>query len=674
MNILKKRVLTALALAMAGAFAPSAFSAEQAATTVGSDKASQHWSAWGGTVGVRWNRELAGDLGLTLGAASGRHAELGGYEQEMFDLRQAGSLEFDVRSSNLHAFVGGSLQARGGYVIDAPFGRIDLTDFRLVPRHNDPLILDIVSADGKAWFYVDRLMYELIDNKQRLAVRTMDLRITPELARRIGNPAVAGWVIADMAMTTEVLRQGNDAGPAPQLAGFKWHGTAVPGVPGAVYQADLFMKTFAMQYSRCNGCTGAGGAGGVVFTPSSTLRNNVNNGAQQVTVAGDALGISSALYAADIPWYSKFTGNFPPYNNDQHPYLIWNLYRFNADGSIEQIGRSGVKHAFLTTNTSCIENPGDSHVLGRGCTDVYAVSNNDSSSALGPRSEIIPATNQWGRCGSIYDTNCDGVSNASPNGSYDQRLIVRESQFSGAQQTGATYLFESWYLAREDVNILNSMGTKRATFTRNGTVWSIGGNDQYKLGPAIDRWVDPAAPGANARNVEVTTNEGHAKVAVKTTDLGGGRWRYDYAVMNMDFARAQTQGAEPNLRVLSNAGFDSFSVPVNGATITDLQFGDGDLDAANNWTAAVRGGGVTWTAPAGNALNWGTLFRFSFVANQAPGKSAFVLHIANAGTPQVLKLGGLLSPAAARAIGPAGGGGIGPTGMTAPDAAVSSKR
>lgn len=651
MRISTKRVLQAWALAAACAATGTAVGAGPQPVTLAAAPA-QHWSAWGGTVGVRWNRELAADIGLKLGAPRGRHAALGGYEHELFDLQQTGSLEFDVRNGNLAGFVGGSLQSRGGYTLETQAGRIDLTNFRLVPRGSGSMILDVVSADGRAWFYVDRLMYELIDGKQRLAVRTMDLRITPDLAARIGRPEVADWVIADMELTTDVQRQGADT--TPTGGPFKWHGTAVPGVAGAVYQADLFMTDFTMQYSRCDTCTGVGGNGRVVFTPSSTLRNNVNNGSLQPVVAGDPLGTSSVPYTADIPWYSKFTGNFPPYNNDQHPYLIWNLYRFNADGSIDQIGRSGVKHAFLTLNTGCLDNPGDSHVLGRGCSDVYSVSNNDSSNALGPRSEIVPNTNQWGRCGSIYDTNCDGVSNSSGNGVYDQRLIVRESQFSGTPHAGATYMFESWYLAREDVNVLNSMATRRATFTRSGSVWVVGGQDQYRLGPAIDRWVNPAAPGAGAGSVQLSSAEGTVKIAGKTTDLGGGRWRYDYAVMNLDFSRAQTTGAEPNLRVLSNAGFKAFSVQFNPATITDLVFSDGDLDATNDWTPSVASRSVTWRAPAGNPLNWGTLFRFSFVANVAPAKGAFTLDVANAGSPASLKSTGVPTPSARGVLAPGG--------------------
>ena len=636
-HVLKTLALATAAVLSAGVAGTPALAAPAAAVRA------QQWTVMGGTVGVRWNTDLAGDLGLKLAATGGQRGRQNGDEADVFTLRQTGGLNFRVRNGNLSEFTGGLLQASGGYVVQAPFGRIDLTDFRLTPRAGTKTMLDVVGADGQVWFYVDRLMYELIDAGQRLAVRTMDLRITPELAQRLGQPEVAHWVVADLSVTSDVVRQGTLDATA---ASTKWHGLPVPGVAGATYQADLFMQNFTMQYSRCDTCTGAGGNGRVVFTPSSTLRNNVNNGTLSPTVAGDPRGTSSALYAADIPWYQKFSGNFPPYNNDQHPYLIWNLYRLNADGSIDQIGRSGVKHAFLTLNTACLDDPLDSHILGRGCSDVYSASNNDATNALGPRSEIIPSTNQWGRCGSVYDTNCDGVMNNVPADSYAQRLVVRESQFSGAAQTGATFLFESWYLARQDINILNSMGTTRATFSRPNTVWVVGGNDQYKLGPAIDRWVDPSAPGANARNVTVTTPEGNVKVAVKTTDLGGGRWRYDYAVMNLDFARARTEGAEPNLRVTSALGFDNFSVPIGTATVSDFVFSDGDLDASNDWVMSVRDGRLYWQSfVRNNALNWGTLFRFSFIANQPPAANAVTMHIAADNTREVVTAPNVLAPA-----------------------------
>ena len=51
----------------------------------------------------------------------------------------------------------------------------------------------------------------------------------------------------------------------------------------------------------------------------------------------------------------------------------------------------------------------------------------------------------------------------------------------------------------------------------------------------IDQWVNPAAPGPNAQSVLVDTGHGRLKIAVRATHLGGGQWRYEYAVMNFDF-------------------------------------------------------------------------------------------------------------------------------------------
>ncbi|MEO8460538.1 MAG: hypothetical protein ABI451_08425, partial [Dokdonella sp.] len=374
-----------LSLAFAG-FLSIAYAAEGAAKA--DAQAKQSWAASGGTVGVRWNRDLAGDVGLKIAAPTGKLTGLSWREHERFDLRRTGSLEFTVGNGNLQAFVGGSLQTRGGYVVKTAHGEINLTDFRIRPRANDPLILEMVGADGKVWFYIDRVMYEIVDNNQTLAVRSMDLRISPQLAQRIERPEVANWVIADMEMSTDVLRQGSAKDAPEGGSAFDWAGTPATRPvgepqppPGAINEADLFMQDFTAQYSRCTGCTGTSSTSKVVFTPSSTLKNNVNNGTAVATISGDPLGTSTALWTADIPWYSKFSGSSAPYNNDQHPYLIWNLYRFNFDGSIEQIGRSGVKHAFLTTNQGCAPGHGtNSHVLGRQCGDTYGTGNNDSSS------------------------------------------------------------------------------------------------------------------------------------------------------------------------------------------------------------------------------------------------------------------------------------------------------
>lgn len=658
---MKPRIL-AVAVLMSLAPLP-ALSAQATARTPADARVAttqQLWAAWGGSLEVRWNRDLAGDIGLRISAPAEALPGKSTRGRDRFEVRRSGSIEFHVENGYFRGFDGGSLQAAGGYTMTLPDGSaIDFMDFRLVPSKHDPLILDFVGKDGKAWFYIDRLMYELLDHDSVLSVGAMDMRISAELAKRIGHPEVAGWAIADLAMTTQVQTQGS--GAMPLASSPHWPGTPAPN--GGTWEADLFMKVFSMSYSRCQGCTGNAGSGKVVFTPSSTLQNNVNAGSINVTIPGQGdAGKSTALWAASISWNQKFSSPTAPYNNDQHPFLIWNMYRINANGTISQIGRSGVKHAWLTVNGSCLD-PGDhdSHILGRGCTDTYGTGNNDTSSDLGPRSEIVPAAGIWGRCGSIYDPGCVGSSTASPNGSYDQRLIVGEKQISATRNPGATYLFESWYIARDDINPYNSMATVSGTPTWTGSTWAPGGSSNYKLGPAIDRWVDPVNPPANAKNSELSVGEGRAKVAVKVTNLGGGKWRYAYAVMNVDFARAVMSGSAPNIRVDSNKGFDGFSVAVGAGTHilgpgSDL----GDVNPNVRWRAQVANDQVTFDTSTGSGigsgssapggapptLDWGTMYSFAFTATTPPTEGDATLHVAQAGSPESYSVTTLVPSAA----------------------------
>ena len=667
--MLYRRLLALTLAALAGT--TGATSATPAAA-----EASVNWTALGGELGFIWNTDLLRDIGITPLADAALPRDRRGFQ--LVPLRDQAGLRFAVNSLNFDHFVDGRLSLRGGFTLSLPDGAIRLADASLRPRAGDAQTLDLVDAQGNTWFYLDKLMYAIGPGGRSLEVKTLDLRVHADLAQRLGKPRAAGLAVAQLRMQLNVTAQNGEyiqlRGNAPV-----WPGTPVPGAPALRYQADVFMLSFFGQYSRCTrnlanpglSCDGPGGAtdGYAVFTPSSTLRNNVNNGTAAVTVPGDPNGTSTALYTADVAWNEKFSGSYAPYDNDQHPYLIWNLYRL-YDGKIEQIGRSGMKHAFLTTNQGCSSTPGsggsDSHILGRSCSDTYGTGNNDSNEDLGPRSEVVPATGAWGRCGSIFDSNCDGGWEPGGNTDYSQRMIVRESQLA---QPGSTYLFESWYIVRDDINIYNTMATLPVSFSFSGN-WSLDNGTPIRLGPAINRWVDPASSAPDRRNVELSSPEGHARVAVLTQAAGAGSWRYEYAVMNFDFARARTQGTDAHsddgdpaqrFRVIHNMGFDRFSVPLPaGVSAAQFEFSDGDLNPANDWTASVADGKVTWTAPANptppanvppvsNPLNWGTLFRFRLVANAAPADAALVLHVAESGTPAAYSVT-VLGPAAVDAI------------------------
>ncbi|MBJ7575114.1 hypothetical protein [Luteimonas sp. MC1828] len=639
MRLCRKNVLPVvigglLAAGVAGTTA-TALAQSQARTAVDrpatGEVQSRPWAVAGGDIGIRWNNDLAGDLGIRIRPASvlGTRASDG---SERFALQPFSQLRFNVDNGYAREMTGGALQARGGYRLELRDGSIDLDGFRLVPRKvaagAEPEF-DLVGADGVAWFHVDHVMHELLDDPAALTIGSSDIMISERLARRIGAPYAAGWPIGEVQLDATVQVRGS--GGARPLANYiTWHGAPAPN--GGVYENDLFMQNTTLYYTRCRSCTGPNGSGQVVFTPSSTLKNNVNEGNISATVPGDPLGTSTARWTATIPWYQKFTAPSPPYQNDQHPYLIWNMYRTNADGSIEQIGRSGVKQAYLTTNGSCLDS-GDhhGHALGRGCTDTYSAGNNDYTQGLSPRSELVPSAGLWGRCGSTFDTNCDGVMNTGPGDEYWERLVVRESQIAPSLHPGATWMYESWYIARDDINIYNSMSSRPVTPAWTGSTWNAS-NGSERLGPAIDRWFAQGNTPTNPRNpklgarfertlmTELVTEASRAKVAVKAKRLPSGLWQYHYAVMNFEFAFADITGTNPNIRVANGQGFDAFALATSaGAQVSGTVFRDGDINAGNDWQFSTGGSGIEWRdAAGGNSLSWGVLYSFTLMSTKPP--------------------------------------------------------
>src|SRR5689334_21023818 len=155
----------ALACALVLALPAEAGVIEKARKEAAAANGTQAWSAWGGDIGFRWNRGLLKNIGITIEAPNAQiDKNLRGHE--WFDVRQSGGLTFTVRNGSMQQFNGGGLQMRGGYVLKLPDGSsIDLRDLALRIRDSDPKILDAIGSDGKSWFYSDRVMFELANDK-----------------------------------------------------------------------------------------------------------------------------------------------------------------------------------------------------------------------------------------------------------------------------------------------------------------------------------------------------------------------------------------------------------------------------------------------------------------------------------------------------------------------------
>lgn len=583
------------------------------------------WLVWGGATTFHFDPDVMRRFGIVVERADGASRVVPGvpgghYGTYTFPALSAPALQFNHTGGVINGVGGGALRHAGGLVLSTPDGAVDLRGFALAATPGSRFGLAVVDAGGTAWFTTDHPHYGFEPaGSNTFSMRHMDLRLAPAFARLLGNPNLAGWPVGGLEFKAE-SRQGPAApAPAGNVCNAPWPG------PGLTSGIQLIYRDGTNSFDgagdsiwalRCGlpplgagslACTADSTNGGVVIAPDSSLRN-----------AGETA----------VAWYTMFSGTFPPYDNDQHPFLLWNMYRIGADGSIKQIGASGVKHAFYTVNDDCPCNGGN--VLYPTCVDTYSLFNNDSTGYIGPRSEVIPAAGLWGRCESVFDTDCNGVEDDGgiPNDLYTFRLAATESDMLPPLSLGAEYFFEYWYVDRDDQDIFDSMGYRQVLPAKTGSNWNVSlvddGNpaDDFTLGPAVDAWVDPANPAPGTMSYTLTTPLGHARVAVRTTSLGNGQWRYTYAVMNLDYANAEIDPAHPqspNLHVLSNHGFDRFSVPVPvSVTVSDIAFGDLDGDSGNDWSATDAEGDVTWSAPSGNTLDWGTLYSFSFTADAPP--------------------------------------------------------
>jgi hypothetical protein len=468
--------------------------------------------------------------------------------------------------------------------------------------------LDIRDEQGNLWFSTDHGHHTFSNDKNTLEIKNMDLRASPYLANHLGLAALSGLSIGAMNFQAKVTGRASTRLPqACENGDYNWHGKLLdPANPAlGTYQTDvLLLDTTALAYKRCAGtCDGPGGlnTGRIVVAPDAYLANSNTN------------------TSADAPWYTKFSGNFAPHNNDQHPFLVWNTYRINnLTNSIENIGRSGVKHAFFTINDNCAEyNCGNGNILYRKCEDVYSSGNNDSTTDLGPRSEIIPSRGLWARCDSVYDTNCDGQRDVLNATDTSFRMLIDEAKFENP--SNYTYFYESWYVIRDDVNIYNTMGSREFQPVFN-QLWSTTTESVYRRGPVIDLWVSPNSTNPNELNAELVTPDGRMKLAVKVRALLNGRYRYDYALMNFDLISANTAfvgTGSSNLRQSNRAAVNRFRIPQLDSGLTNITSNTGE-SVLQNWTASTQNG-VLFTSPGvAHDLEWNSLYTFSFESDKPP--------------------------------------------------------
>lgn len=297
--------------------------------------------------------------------------------------------------------------------------------------------------------------------------------------------------------------------------------------------------------------------------------------------------------------------------NDVHPVVGHNLYRLE-NGRFEQLGASWVKHGFaaLQRDLCCDCIPAASiAALGVGCSDPYGAALNGTQSGLGPRGEIdaFSGTFSWPPGAST------GVPPAS--GLLARRLQVSTDAMDPSLHPSALYFAEAVYAAPDDAADGNGFdNASYRSYERTGAMvqgaFAIEPAGVTERGlPAVAAWaaVDPTVRLSEVR----VPGEGAFWVASHGAQVAPGRWRYSYAIFNLNSNRAAAALAVPG--GVQPGSFD-MAFPLAHS---------GELRSNEPWGAAQVGDLVVWSAPQfqiddhANAILWGTTYSF-FYETAAP--------------------------------------------------------
>ncbi len=550
------------------------------------------WSAWGGEVEMSLQDDIFADWELSV--RSGQRAPASNHY--LVPIQNLGSIEFHSPVGNFAGFIDGALTLDQGFIISSRGQEISWSQTIIKPVGGfDFDSFELTDSVGNTLFYATNIHVYVAQEREQLVMERMDIRIAEALANRLGRPELTDQFIGELAMDLNLN--------IPAGAVLETRGTTCadrPKWPTEGFIADVGLTNMG-SVQDVGTVTNAQGTFELI-APSSTLRSLVG------------------LDGADVPWQEKFEGFFPPYNTDQHPYLIWNIYRV-TDGVFEQIGRSGIKHAFLTINSNCTINCGNNQILWPGCVDVYGVGNNDSPRDVGPRDEVNPETGIFISTGSFFDPNGDGEQENFSSAPGENRMqVLRED----LQTPDAQYFFSSWYVIRDDADIFNSMGYRPITPNNpgGGNSWSYS-LDPFQVGPPIDLWVPPGTnPNTGSQNVMFADpgRNGHFKLAVRSVDLGNGQFRWTYVLENFD----------------SPLGLSEFALNILAGRLNNVSFHDVDHDESNNWTQGA-GPNFTMRAGSGDEMPWGNAYTFTFIAGPPiPGQAT--IRIGDISAPDTVNL------------------------------------
>ncbi len=378
------------------------------------------------------------------------------------------------------------------------------------------------------------------------------------------------------------------------------------------------------RYFPCVLAIGAASAAAIAGPSSVDLYvSSLSNNSATWTTNGPVNGVRAYSIGYSICNRST-TASVWNANTPNHPITTSNMF-IVRDGMIRQVGMSWVFHEFfpLQQNCSgCVAGP--SGTLGPGCFSTTSDASAGQQTRLLRRSWVNAATGQF-----VYPGDQTG-----DNSVIGKRLQVHTSDL----ETGySNYFIEVQMIAPEEIGqeekIYNNsfrrvtiVGPLQQPFPQDFTI------DE----PAIFAWRyfgngAQQDPSVRIERVDIP-NDGTVFLGSRAQNIGGGVWRYTYAIHNVN----------------SDRSINRLAVGLNGAVAQNIQYFDPDYHSGevyfdDEWDYdASHGANLYWFGPdyafsgLGNVIRWGTLYTFQFEAAAIPLDGQAELRLYKPGVPSAV--------------------------------------
>ncbi|QKK02542.1 MAG: hypothetical protein HND55_07735 [Pseudomonadota bacterium] len=588
MRLLSAAVLNLLSLVLIGSGAVAVAAAPAPALPV--------WQTEGVSLDLELRGDYLSDFGVRL---EGGHHDLAGRVQTGSSL--SGRLVIALSEGQFGGFGEGLLRARIEVTLARAGHRLELGAVHLRPeRQNGHAVLGLFEEAGSRLMSLTHLHISMDPGQQQVRIVNADLIAEAALARALGFPELAGMAIGSGRLVLELAQ------PISRQSALEGRGLACDGRPHwpqEGHEIDVALTAIgAVQYVGTESSSGR-----IKLAPSAILKN---------------------VSTGDAPWIPKFEsrGYYPYDPPDQHPFLVWALYRID-DGRLTQLAVSGAKHAFFTINQNCNLSCSylTGNILGPGCEDVYGVNTNDSGWHLGPRDEIEAGSGLFESTCSFFDPGCAGQQTNSA-ATFENRLLVNPQELDA---DGAEYYLDAWYLVRHDIDIFNSMGYRRLTPEPSGLGWTFTPLGPFESGPVTNAWVEAGTRGMwqDHRQVVVPSDtpelpypdnlpRGHLSLAVRVEQVDGQLFRYIYALHNHDF----------------DSGVRRFAIPVPESVDVQAATVSAPPDAPQ-WSSSIQSGQVMFEADDGAVQPWHALYTFELLVTAGPVSGGITLLPGGDGSP-----------------------------------------